>query len=277
MNRFFIIFIIACSLAGCKSQTPVVDPFFGRTTIPPPPTGSIPGQPVDPYYKSPAPLQPTPSYSPGITPPNQLQSVPQNNPGFYSPPANISVPTPTSPPSSMPSSPAPSTWPGGNRYTPPGGNFNYRGTSTQPPNVYGTTASSTRVPTPYFAGGVPNRTSVPITDNSPRPIDDTVENVPRPNQNVSNSAPVFAPAGNPAGSNISLTGRSPILRTLEPQPNSQNNGYSYPAPRRSSEPTPVQPPNNNSSKPAWRESTSFETPAGDNAVEAVSGTESEDE
>ena len=41
-------------MAGCQSQAPVCDPFFGRTTIPPPPTGSVTGRPADPCYQPPA-------------------------------------------------------------------------------------------------------------------------------------------------------------------------------------------------------------------------------
>ena len=31
MKRAFLIILLAVGLAGCQSQTPTVDPFFGRT------------------------------------------------------------------------------------------------------------------------------------------------------------------------------------------------------------------------------------------------------
>ena len=34
MKRAILMLFIASLLAGCKSQTPTVDPFFGRTTVP---------------------------------------------------------------------------------------------------------------------------------------------------------------------------------------------------------------------------------------------------
>ncbi len=58
MKRAFLIIIFAIGMAGCKSQTPTVDPFFGRTTVPPPPTGSIAGRAGDPYYQSSPSMQP---------------------------------------------------------------------------------------------------------------------------------------------------------------------------------------------------------------------------
>ena len=63
MKRAFLVILLA-GLAGCASQTPKVDPFFGRTTVPPPPTGSIAGRSADPYYQS-APGQSAPSIQPG--------------------------------------------------------------------------------------------------------------------------------------------------------------------------------------------------------------------
>ena len=59
MKWLFLLILVATSLAGCKSQTTVTDPFFGRTTIPPPPTGSVSGRPADPCYQPP-PLGQTP-------------------------------------------------------------------------------------------------------------------------------------------------------------------------------------------------------------------------
>jgi hypothetical protein len=75
MNRANLILIIALGLAGCKNQAPAVDPFFGRTTVPPPPTGSVSAQTADPYYRSMQPVQGGPlqanaPYNPGGMSPN---------------------------------------------------------------------------------------------------------------------------------------------------------------------------------------------------------------
>ncbi len=252
----FLLFLLL-GMAGCKSQTPSVDPFFGRTTIAPPSTGSISGQGKDPYYQTTPPPQYNPSYP--------LQQVPQNYPGLNAPPANISPPpanTPNTTPGATPATPPGSTWPGGNRYMPPGGNFNYQGSSAVMPNSRSSAPSPNRISTPFFAGGTPSRSTIPIADNSPRPIDDAAENPAGPNPSVSSSAVTYNSGGNARESNISLTGRSPGARPLQAQPQdqsySQSNNNSLPAARRLNEPVPAERPND-SIKPAWRESTSFES------------------
>jgi hypothetical protein len=323
MKRIVILFLMFYGLPGCKSQTPSVDPFFGRTTIPPPATGSISGSAKDPYYQSTPPPQPNPAYSPGITPSNPsslpgysgsgwtnpsnttssvgvtnapwsnpssttnvpttpsypLQQTPQNYPGSSSPSANIPQQTPYAFPGSAPATSPSQTAPAGNRYTPPGGNYNYRGAGLQTPNPQGTTPSSNRIYTPFFTGGTPNRTSIPIKDTSPRPIDDSGESTAGAGPNVSSPAVTYNPGGSTGGSNISLMGRSPIIRTLQPQTRAQTtspgNNYSYPA-GRSGEPAQLQVPND-SIKPAWRESTSFASPLRDDNIETVSDIETTDE
>jgi hypothetical protein len=66
---------------GCQSQPPVCDPFFGRTTIPPPPTGSLGGRAADPCYQPP-PLGPSPVATPAspCSPPQVQLPAPQSNP-----------------------------------------------------------------------------------------------------------------------------------------------------------------------------------------------------
>jgi hypothetical protein len=276
MRRAILILLIAFGFAGCKSQTPTVDPFFGRTTVPPPPTGSITGQAADPYYqrnggaiglKSPSPsssIAPvwtnpnnapqysnnTPQYpnqgssifssAPSTTAPgiaaSPLQPAPQNSPTLSPPPAGYTPQMPAAQPASMPSSTPNSTWPSGNRYTPPGNNFNYQGTPTGVPNVRPVSNSPNRISAPYFAGGVPNRRTIPVVDGSPQPVD----------------------------SSGGMNGANP------------GTNYTYPASGQYSQPTPAQNPNN-SQQPSWRESTSSDTRFIDDNVEAAANTETIEE
>ena len=363
MKRAFLIILIALGLAGCKSQSPTVDPFFGRTTVPPPPTGSIAGRAADPYYQAAPPVQPgplqantpynqgrpttnAPLYSggsswtnqsnpansapgstwtnplntanstPGSTLTNQsnaprysgpapsaltgpssagtpgtspypMQPLPQNSPAPGTPPAGYSPQTTPAQPASMPSTLPGSTMPGGNRYTPPGGSFNYQGTSNPAPNPQPASPSPNRVATPFFAGGPPNRTTVPVTDSSPRPLDNTamiagVNNPPiyNPNvnsyQNASNPQAASTTTGIARGANSSPIGQSPTVPTLQPptgnQSYPQGNNYFLPASRQSTTPTPAQ-PQNNSTQPTWRESTSSDSRIIDDNIELASNTE----
>jgi hypothetical protein len=213
-----------------------------------------------------------------------LQPVPQNNPALSSPPAGYPPQMPSAQPASMPSTSPGSTYPGGNRYTPPDGSFNYRGTSTDLPNSQPTSSSPNRVATPFFAGGVPNRTTIPVADNSPRSPDNTAGNAAGTNliansyQNASNTQIASTPTGIAGAANSFPNGQSPIVRTLQPQPRdksySQGNNNMIPASRQSTVPTPAQ-PQNNSTQPTWRESSS-DTRLIDDNVETVSNTEAKD-
>jgi hypothetical protein len=345
MMRAILILFIALGLAGCKSQTPTVDPFFGRTTVPPPGTGSISGRGADPYYQPAPSLQPpslqvnTPyntPYNPGRTSnsnttaplfsgsswtnpfngststnpsksgqypgpassaltgsppvstpgtsPYSLQPVPQNTPALNSPPAGYPYQAPSAQPASVPSTAPGSTLPGGNRYIPPGGSYNYRGASAELPNSQPTPPSPNRVATPFFAGGVPNRTTIPVADDRNRLLNNTAGNVAGINpinnsyQNVSNSQPAYSPTGIAGGANSIPVGQSPIVRTLQPQTRDnsypQGNNYMFPASRQSTAPTPAQ-PQINSPQPTWRESSSDARIMDDN-IEAVSNTEAKD-
>ena len=86
MNRYLApITVVLLSLAGCvsQSQVPKCDPFFGRTTIPPPPTGSAAGRCADPYYQTlPGAQTPPPPQSPGCPPASS--AAPASPPGAAS-------------------------------------------------------------------------------------------------------------------------------------------------------------------------------------------------
>ena len=102
MKRLLALLIAVFVHSGCQTQGPPgTDPFFGRTTVPPPGTGSISGGPTDPYYGG-APSSLAPSYAP---------------------PAAA---TPQVPPATGAQPPAPN---GGQPYVPPGGSFNSQGSS----------------------------------------------------------------------------------------------------------------------------------------------------
>ena len=171
MKWSLTLILIGLLLVGCKSQTPVADPFFGRTTIPPPPTGSVTGRPGDPCYQAPPSVQlpgPTPSctapplvqmpsqppatsstsqqYQPNISPPMYQSSVPpatsapSTSPPGISPTYSAPRPMSTGPASTLAprTAPAvPSTGSGAPSTLPSGspyappGGYNYRGTSTQ--------------------------------------------------------------------------------------------------------------------------------------------------
>ncbi len=87
MPRGLSLIMAIMAAAGCVCQAqPGVDPFMGRVTVAPPPTGSIPPRPCDPYYQpqplQPQPLQPQPLQpQPFQTQPFQSQPVqPQTGP-----------------------------------------------------------------------------------------------------------------------------------------------------------------------------------------------------
>ena len=105
MKRLLAMLVAVSALSGCRSEGPTgTDPFFGRTRVPPPGTGSISGGPTDPYYSG-APSSAAPRYAP---------------------------PTATSPqvPAARGAQPPSAT--GGQNYSPPGGTFKYQGSSWAP-------------------------------------------------------------------------------------------------------------------------------------------------
>jgi hypothetical protein len=220
-----LLILVGLSVAGCKSQAPVCDPFFGRATIPPPPTGSVTGRPADPCYQPP-PLVQTPSQSPqGASPPTvQMPSQPSLQPQSGQPPVVAqpltSQPTmppaapnqPASPPGLTPSFSAPrpsSTAPGNisparpsstapapgtnNLYAPPGGSFDYRGSSTRTGSVpLATTQPNSRASSALVTNVAASRTAVAGDDRMPGPVDDSA-------------------------ADGSIAGRKPIIRTIQPR------------------------------------------------------------
>lgn len=199
MNRSSVPILVGLLLlAGCVNPSPVpsCDPFFGRTTIPPPATGAAAGRTADPYYQSP----------PGIAAP----SLPPGNP------AGVAAPNST----------APSGW------VPPGA----RGTATAPPtanpsmpgmapNLLAPRPSST-VP----AGARPSP-SVPVNRPPPsyppppsyqQPPPSTTPPNPAPSSGFSGRYGNAPAAGTDRYRGVSLqgsgiVGQKPAVRTLQPR------------------------------------------------------------
>jgi hypothetical protein len=199
--------LVGLLVAGCQSPAPVADPFLGRSaTIPPPPTGSATGQPIDQTY--PPPLAQPPLQSPSMAAPPSIQmpSQPTSQSAPLSPASTTNAWPPAQPLPSR-STPAmgaapnygaprpPSTGPSNSAaprtstptpssgtatpYSPPNGSFDFRGTSTQGP-------------LPSFNNVSATRTNTYGDDRTPRPVDDT------------------AAVGG-------IAGRQTISRTLEPR------------------------------------------------------------
>jgi hypothetical protein len=87
MNRCMAMLLIVLPLAGCTSQgsSPMHDP-FGRTTLPPPPTGDARN---DPYYSSPIMTGSTVTNTPGINYPPPTSSGAANNAKIPTPSNNV--------------------------------------------------------------------------------------------------------------------------------------------------------------------------------------------
>lgn len=99
MYRFVFLFALLL-LCGCRNRSAQLDPFLGRTTVPPPPTGSIgsPGATGLSYPATP------PSFNPGSTAPS---TIPPASPGGFMP--NTSAPPPQPLSNAVPSNNIPGT------------------------------------------------------------------------------------------------------------------------------------------------------------------------
>lgn len=108
MTRLLLAILAAVSLCGCRYQgQQAIDPFWGRKTVPPPPTGSIGTCVVTPGY--PAPVTAPATVTPGMTVPGgsvPLSTPPNLLPGPVTAPSSSPI-TPSTP--SIPPTPAPGT------------------------------------------------------------------------------------------------------------------------------------------------------------------------
>jgi hypothetical protein len=187
MTRPVILILVGLLLTGCKCQPPTSDPFFGRTTIPPPPTGSSTGQTVAPLYQAPPLVQASPQSPSSVAPPSVQMPGPalsaatppalQNaSPPGIAPFATTPRPTSTLPGPAPAARSAPLASPVGTAplYAPPGGTFNYRGTSTQGSAPLVPTQPETGGSLPSMVGVSASRTVGPPDDRTPKPVDDTL-------------------------------------------------------------------------------------------------------
>ena len=128
----FLLLVVTIGLCGCqRDRRQTQDPFFGRTTVPPPVTGTLSGQTGDPGYQ-------------GIPGPITNQPITPDGPAWRAQPGNLQ-PGPSQPINSQPA-----TNPGDTpNYVPPDGEYRYRG-SWLPKSKAPTT---TRVSIPTFADG----------------------------------------------------------------------------------------------------------------------------
>ncbi len=217
----FLMISAVVLLAGCTATPPANDPFFGRTTIPPPATGAACGQMPDPYYQNP----------PGVQLPAGQASAPPpylSQPGAPAATVPPGVQLPAQPTAQGSTSPVPYPSPvpyaQNQAATPPASLFPAGQSSTW-------TSPAARVNSSAGAGVAPNLLA-------PRPQ----STVPRgrgysaPNASpYSSSAPPFVPSGGAATPSTNPPGNMP-------GPLPYNSGNSY-----DSRNTPVPPPTPNSS------------------------------
>ena len=201
MTRPIAALVAVVMLSGCRGGTSAtaVDPFLGRTRVEPPCTGSAIGQP---------PI----SYSPASPQAGQPQ------------PAAPWTGSSTTNPSAAPAT--------GNPYGPPGGSYDYRGTSVQRSPTVALAEAGDIVTIPSAAREFPDEDSVQLSRNqetsSPTWAEDnggtTTGGGTVTSEGVATAGSSFAPAGRSTlaatdhRSGSGLAGRERIIRTIEPQP-----------------------------------------------------------
>jgi len=192
MRRLVALLLAACLVYGCKGQSPPGrDPFFGQTTVPAPPTGAAAVRPGDPYYRG----------APAAAGPSVV--LPQTQPG-------------NSGPAGAPAS--------GSRYDPPGGTFNYRGTSTTAAGGAAVAAQTARSTPTRFAGSPPSMVRIVPPERSAKSTDEPAENSlgkadARAEARAEPADPPAPAANDPAlaasnGAAAGLSGRPFVVRTI---------------------------------------------------------------
>jgi hypothetical protein len=190
MCRLVVLAVVVLATCACRSQSPPGhDPFFGRTTVPPPPTGSAAVRAIDPYYRgasSPAAgaTLRTPSYGdPSVPPP--APRLPASPDGWIAAGSR----------GTEPASPA----------TPPAGDNMAAGSG---PAV---AMPAERSDWPGLLAGGPPSTPIRIVEPPPsawaEPPRAAPPVLPAPTASAQSSPPRTA---------SSLEGRTPVIRVLEP-------------------------------------------------------------
>jgi len=214
MKRRFALIIAISVLCGCRNQSPPGnDPFFGRTAVPPPPTGSATGRLPDPCYRG------TPAATAPLAPIPQVQQ-----PG-------VTLPAPAAG--------------GATRYDPPGGSFNYRGASSgqgsplsQPEKWMPQTASSDNTPSrikiiepankAHPAGGASEIAAAAAGAQTNAAANAKVANAADaaakpPTTDIASASANFARAASDA-SGGPLSGRPRVVQDLQPRPQPAGSG-----------------------------------------------------
>lgn len=88
MSRLWTLVFGVVFLAGCHNSAPMQNPFFGPTTVPPPPTGNTAAPMASPYYQS----------APGMAPGAPIPSATLGPPPSTYPPAGATYPPQSSTP-----------------------------------------------------------------------------------------------------------------------------------------------------------------------------------
>lgn len=234
MTRSIASIILLAGLIGCKGtgQTGAVDPFFGRTRVEPPRTGSVSGQTTDPSYSPaslPNPLRaPTPTTAPVSTPSAATRSGLSS--GWVPPtqPASIGTPTMVVSPSATVEAPRNAVPPGGT-YSFPGAAPSVTGVATVAPGdqIAVPSAALTLTPLPSPAVAAPANTTSPVIAVSlPAAQQPPVSATPTlagtsalPVQGASPTSLSAVPTMSRPTVNA-LAARERITRTLDPRPRS---------------------------------------------------------
>ncbi len=244
---------------GCNQCRPLTDPFFGNTQVPPPGTGSISGQAVDPYYQ-PAPAGTAPStFAPGVVPSNGAPSYSGAAAGGYGAPGATTAPlsgspiTPATPYSgtTVPNAGAASS--GG--YSPPSSaNNNY----TAPYQTPGTYTNPTRPSSPQYTppqNTAPQNTAPQNVTPQYTPPQYTPPGGTFNFRNGANSGASTAPASGsvatltptPAGTQLAardlgaatLAGRQRVVRVIQPRAAVASSSPTSSATQQGAVPTPA--------------------------------------
>lgn len=184
MTRAIALFIAVALLAGCKGSSPLpaaVDP-FGRTTVEPPATGSIGGQPPGPAYYA-------------------------NPPQVTMPPAGATGAPPNGATGASPVAPA-----AGGSYQPPDGSFQFQGEAGEEPRPLAASRPGDRVSIPVDARDLSKQPSALAAG----------PNAESWSPDFRNAAPDSSAGAPPRTSGVELAGNSApperYVRTIEPRP-----------------------------------------------------------
>lgn len=209
---------------GCRSSQPATNPFL-RTTVPPPGTGGAVVVQGEPYVPQGAPVAGAPMAAPQVIAPT-VPAAPPYTPQPYTPapmtpftpaappPGAVSPPI-VAPPPAMAPVPAgpPMVAPPKDKYSPPGGSFQYNQSSVQPVGPQGVVPAGYQQPgSPRLRAAIASWTAVQPAPAASEAKRDTPVETPPPasppasSKNVS-PATVAASSGTP-GTAIRIGGSS---------------------------------------------------------------------